>query len=138
MSEETKTSTEETKQDAGFSIKLVDNIEDQEVKDQMKALINSNKALADSNKEMRDIITKQETERELIKYDKQRAEKLEELSKWPHIAKKHEKTKDLGTLQTAIDTANDMESTEDFTEYEKNKDKDKDKTKNYVVPKTYT
>lgn len=85
--------------------------------------------------ELQTIITKQETERELAKYDKQRSEKMTALEKWPALVEKHKETKDLNVLQTAIDTANEVEG--GFPEYEakKKKDDDKDKFKMYVTPK---
>jgi hypothetical protein len=123
--------------DVGFSIKLIDTIDDQELKNAMNQLIKQNAEMAKDNKEMKEIITKQQTEKELAKFDKQRVSKLEELEKLhPALAKKHKDTKDLGTLQTAIDTATEFKS--DFPEYKAEKLKEKGSgDKSYVVPKQY-
>lgn len=134
MSEE---ETPPTDTDEGLTIRLVDNIEDQDLKQTMKAILQQNSEMSQQNKEMKDIITKQETERELAKFEKAREEKLGALEKLhPALAKKHSKTTDLGILQTAIDTAEAVKG--NFPEYESEKAKDKASTsKQYVAPKMY-
>ncbi|MCH8905458.1 MAG: hypothetical protein IH840_00085 [Candidatus Heimdallarchaeota archaeon] len=122
----------------GFKISLVDNIQDAELRAAMQELVKQNAAMATSNKELTEIVTKQATERELQKFEKARSEKLKTLEALhPALAETHKDTKDLGILDTAISTAQAFKS--EFSEYDAKQTKDKDdKTpKTYVVPKQY-
>ena len=102
----------------------------------MATLLEQNKLLMESNKEMKDIITKQETEREIAKFETLKTSKLDELSKiHPALAAKHKDTKDLGTLQTAIDAATVMKS--DFPEFNSGDTPATEEKKRHKAPKQY-
>lgn len=135
--EKTETTDVEKKTDAGFSIKLVDNIENEDDKQTIRKILEQNAEMLKQNQEMKDIITKQETERELAKFEKQRELSLNTLKELhPALATKHKDTRDLGTLQTAIETAQAFKS--NFPEFEEAKAKDKASgAKQYIVPTNY-
>ena len=113
----------------------IENLEGKELKAAIKQILSQNAAMASDNKEMKEIITKQETEREIAKFDKLKDAKLEELKAIkPYLAEQHKDTKDLGTIQTAIDTAKTFE--DDFQEIKKD-DPDKKKKPSYVAPSAF-
>lgn len=129
--------SEETPPDPPAEPDITENIEDPQLKAGIQAILKQNSEMALQNKEMKDIITKHDTERELAKFEKQRIEKLGVLEKLrPELAKKHKDTKDLGTLQTVIDTAKEIR--DDFPEYDVDKTKDvASKKPQFVKPRMY-
>lgn len=101
--------------DAGFSIKLIDNLEEGETKDGIKAIMASNAILTEK-------ITKMETERHREIFEKQRNERLDQLKQLDvRIFEKHKEEMDIGRLDLLIDTA--KEYANNFPKYQADKDK---------------
>lgn len=113
----------------GFSIKLIDNLEEGETKDGIKAILASNALLTEK-------ITKMETERAHDKYEKERQEKLTVLKEIDQRSfDKYKDEKDTGRLDQAISDAKDFKL--NFPKYQADKDKkDPQKVLTHRNPRT--
>lgn len=106
------------------------------VGDEMGELKEKMAQIIQQNEDMKTIITKHETERELTKFNSEKNELLQELEKiHPALSKKHAESTDLKDIKTALSTA--LEMKKDFPEYE-TIDKGENTPKNrYITPKKY-